>query len=53
MGPDSSTVRDAMERPVYEGEDTSYTSKGELRGFFMYGWAAEVCFGCVMSIRNG
>ena len=42
MGPDSSTVRDVMERPVYEGEDTRYTSDNELRGFFMYGWAAEV-----------
>jgi UMF1 family MFS transporter len=41
MGPDS-TVQDAMERPAYEGEDTRYTSSKELRGFFMYGWAAEV-----------
>jgi UMF1 family MFS transporter len=42
MGPDSGTVRDEMEIPIYEGEDTRFTSKNELRGFYMYGWAAEV-----------
>jgi UMF1 family MFS transporter len=43
MGPDSGTVRDEMEQPAYEGEDARFTSRNELRGFFMYGWAAEVC----------
>jgi UMF1 family MFS transporter len=28
--------------PHYEGEDTRLTSEKELRGFYMYGWAAEV-----------
>jgi UMF1 family MFS transporter len=28
--------------PRYEGEDTRLTSEKELRGFYMYGWAAEV-----------
>jgi UMF1 family MFS transporter len=28
--------------PHYEGEDTRLTSDKELRGFYMYGWAAEV-----------
>lgn len=30
--------------PQYEGEDTRLTSKKELSGFYMYGWAAEVGF---------
>lgn len=30
--------------PQYEGEDTRLTSKKELSGFYMYGWAAEVLF---------
>jgi UMF1 family MFS transporter len=47
MGPDS-TIRDAMERPMYEGDDTRFTSGKELRGFFMYGWAAEVFVVCGM-----
>jgi UMF1 family MFS transporter len=29
--------------PRYEGEDTRLTSDKELAGFYMYGWAAEVC----------
>ncbi len=29
--------------PQYEGEDTRLTSDKELSGFYMYGWAAEVC----------
>ena len=29
-------------QPHYEGEDTRLTSDKELRGFYMYGWAAEV-----------
>lgn len=32
-------MRDA---PLYAGEDTRETSEKELRGFYMYGWAAEV-----------
>lgn len=31
-----------QDRPNYEGEDTRLTSEKELRGFYMYGWAAEV-----------
>ena len=31
-------------RPHYDGEDTRLTSDKELRGFYMYGWAAEVLF---------
>lgn len=30
-------------QPHYEGEDTRLTSDKELSGFYMYGWAAEVC----------
>ena len=30
-------------QPQYEGEDTRLTSDKELSGFYMYGWAAEVC----------
>ena len=29
--------------PLYAGEDTRLTSDKELSGFYMYGWAAEVC----------
>lgn len=29
-------------QPHYDGEDTRLTSDKELRGFYMYGWAAEV-----------
>ena len=32
------------DQPHYEGEDTRLTSDKELRGFYMYGWAAEVLF---------
>ena len=28
--------------PHYDGEDARLTSKKELSGFYMYGWAAEV-----------
>jgi hypothetical protein len=28
--------------PQYDGEDSRLTSKKELSGFYMYGWAAEV-----------
>lgn len=30
-------------RDPYHGEDTRVTSTKELAGFYMYGWAAEVC----------
>ncbi|OWY44260.1 Autophagy-related protein 22-2 [Alternaria arborescens] len=33
-------------QPHYEGEDTRLTSDKELRGFYMYGWAAEVFVVC-------
>ncbi|CBX98308.1 hypothetical protein IAQ61_010408 [Plenodomus lingam] len=32
--------------PLYKGEDTRLTSDRELRGFYMYGWAAEVFVVC-------
>lgn len=32
--------------PHYHGEDTRLTSDKELRGFYMYGWAAEVFVVC-------
>ncbi|KAF1828849.1 MFS general substrate transporter [Decorospora gaudefroyi] len=32
--------------PQYDGEDTRLTSDRELRGFYMYGWAAEVFVVC-------
>lgn len=48
MAPDDGTIREEMERPMYEGEDTRLTSDNELRGFFMYGWAAEVFVVCGM-----
>jgi UMF1 family MFS transporter len=34
------------EPPHYAGEDTRLTSNRELRGFYMYGWAAEVFVVC-------
>ncbi len=37
MGPNASRGG-----PQYDGEDTRLTSKKELGGFYMYGWAAEV-----------
>lgn len=41
MGPDRE--RDVPARPPqYDGEDTSLTSRRELWGFYIYGWAAEV-----------
>lgn len=36
-------MEDRPESPQYEGEDTRLTSEKELAGFYMYGWAAEVC----------
>lgn len=33
-------------QPHYDGEDTRLTSDKELRGFYMYGWAAEVFVVC-------
>ncbi|GME22071.1 MFS transporter [Neofusicoccum parvum] len=41
MGPDRE--RDIPARaPQYDGEDTTLTSRKELWGFYVYGWAAEV-----------
>jgi UMF1 family MFS transporter len=39
MGPDQTNRAEARQ---YEDEDIRTTSKQELRGFYMYGWAAEV-----------
>jgi UMF1 family MFS transporter len=39
MGPDQTNRTEARQ---YEDEDIRTTSKQELRGFYMYGWAAEV-----------
>jgi UMF1 family MFS transporter len=33
-------------KPKYEGEDTSPTTKRELKGFYAYGVAAEVFAVC-------
>ncbi|KAF1811268.1 MFS general substrate transporter [Eremomyces bilateralis CBS 781.70] len=37
-----------MDPPQYPGEDTRPTSKKELAGFYLYGWAAEVFVVCGM-----
>ncbi|KAF2400108.1 autophagy-related protein 22-1 [Trichodelitschia bisporula] len=39
---------DETATPHYDGEDTRPTSQAELRGFYMYGWAAEVFVVCGM-----
>ena len=39
MGPNDDGL---VARPAYEDEDTRLTGTNELRGFFLYGWAAEV-----------
>lgn len=45
MGPDRE--RDIPARaPQYDGEDTTLTSRKELWGFYVYGWAAEVFVVC-------
>lgn len=36
-------MESTIDAPHYEGEDTRLTSDKELSGFYMYGWAAEVC----------
>jgi UMF1 family MFS transporter len=36
-------MESSADSPHYEGEDTRLTSDKELAGFYMYGWAAEVC----------
>ena len=36
-------MESSADSPQYEGEDTRLTSDKELSGFYMYGWAAEVC----------
>ena len=35
-------------KPEYDGEDTRLTSKKELMGWYIYGWAAEVFVICGM-----
>ena len=40
------------EQPHYEGEDTRLTSEKELRGFYMYGWAAEVLYILILPCSN-
>lgn len=40
---DGSYMESNATDPQYEGEDTRLTSNKELSGFYMYGWAAEVC----------
>jgi UMF1 family MFS transporter len=40
---DGSYMESNATDPQYEGEDTRLTSDKELSGFYMYGWAAEVC----------
>lgn len=42
----SFNMQHAAHPPHYEGEDTRLTSDRELRGFYMYGWAAEVFVVC-------
>jgi hypothetical protein len=37
-------MESSADAPQYEGEDTRVTSDKELAGFYMYGWAAEVCY---------
>ncbi|KAF2277570.1 autophagy-related protein 22-2 [Westerdykella ornata] len=41
-----SEMEDRQPLPLYEGEDVRLTSKQELFGFYMYGWAAEVFVVC-------
>ncbi|KAF2144484.1 uncharacterized protein K452DRAFT_295925 [Aplosporella prunicola CBS 121167] len=43
MGPDADY---GPVRPRYPDEDTSLTSRRELSGFYIYGWAAEVFVVC-------
>ncbi|CAO2656308.1 Nn.00g051110.m01.CDS01 [Neocucurbitaria sp. VM-36] len=42
----TSDMESNASQPHYEGEDTRLTSDKELRGFYMYGWAAEVFVVC-------
>ncbi|KAK8256749.1 autophagy-related protein 22-2 [Phyllosticta capitalensis] len=44
MGPDFEPGSPAI--PAYEGEDTTPTSRRELFGFYVYGWASEVFVVC-------
>lgn len=39
----SDDMESTLDSPQYDGEDTRLTSDKELSGFYMYGWAAEVC----------
>ncbi|KAL6709491.1 Autophagy protein 22 [Coniothyrium glycines] len=43
LSPDMHSHHD---HPNYDGEDNRLTSEKELRGFYMYGWAAEVFVVC-------
>ena len=43
LSEEASAMDDPPSPPHYEGEDTRLTSDKELSGFYMYGWAAEVC----------
>ncbi|KAK8156493.1 autophagy-related protein 22-like protein [Phyllosticta citrichinensis] len=45
MGPDSEPALPPA-APLYPGEDTTPTSRRELFGFYVYGWAAEVFVVC-------
>ncbi|KAF2084537.1 autophagy-related protein 22 [Saccharata proteae CBS 121410] len=45
MGPEFNS-RGGRRRQTYPGEDTSLTSRKELSGFYVYGWAAEVFVVC-------
>lgn len=45
MGPEHG-FRDGAAQ--YDGEDTRLTSQKELRGWYSYGWAAEVFVICGM-----
>ena len=42
LSDEQSIDMESNDAPHYEGEDTRLTSDKELRGFYMYGWAAEV-----------
>jgi len=46
MGPDAD-AEDRVAR-LYPDEDARLTSKKELSGFYVYGWAAEVCIHVVV-----
>ncbi|KAA8650013.1 MFS transporter [Aspergillus tanneri] len=41
-------ITEISPRPQYPGDDTRYTSKKELTGWYSYGWAAEAFAVCAM-----